>query len=789
MMTHEHGELTVVGKSLPRKDAYEKVTGKALYPTNLELPGMLHAKILRSPYAHAKILSIDTSKAEAYPGVEAVITYKDIPDRRYGYGLNDQPMLARDKVRYIGEPVAAVAAKDVDTAEEALELIDVKYKELPAIFDVEEAFKPDCPVVLHEDYAKYELTFFPPAKMDAKRPNVANHFIIRKGDVEKGFKEADYVLEGKFKTPRQQHVPMEPHAAMARIENDGSVTVWASSQQPSLLTNQISTLLDIPPSKIRVIVPYLGGGFGNKTQLKAEGVCIALAKKTGKPVKCVFTREEVNCGTTSRGGTVSRVKIGVKKDGKIVAMECEILYSSGAYSGDAFVYSTRGPFEAAGTYKIPNLKLDSYLVYVNEPVSGAFRGFGNPELNWGIEIMMSQAADKIGMDRAKFRKINLLREGDESGFGEIMHSLGTEECLEKTMEELAWDKMLKKEEGIWKRGKGIALGNKYSIAPSASYATLKVHVDGTIEVRISAIEIGQGSTTILAQIAAEYFGLPLDKIKMVVSDTAVTPFDFGTVSSRITYHVGNAILKACEGLKKQICELAARKIDVKPEDLDVKGGKIFSKHDPSKKIGIEDLFSPTLGMGHIGKYAEVGGELIQSATFFSKMGKMDPATNQLLNKHEKSCSFWMEIANGAIVDVDTETGEVKVRKFVNACDVGRAINPMLVEGQLDGGGVGMGLGLGLWEEMIFKDGKIMNSNFIDYKLPRARDLPSVKDTVPIIVETPHREGPYGAKGIGEATMICAPAAVADAIHDATGVWITELPMTSEKLYNLLHKKV
>lgn len=787
-MTHEHGEFTAIGKSLPRKDALEKATGKALYPTGLQLPGMLHAKILRSPHAHAEILSIDTSKAEKYPGVEAVICYKDVPDKRYGYGLNDQPMLARGRVRYIGEPVAAVAARDLDTAEEALELIDVKYKVLPGMFDLEDAFRPNTPVVVHEDYEKYELQFFPPAKMDVKRPNVANHFIIRKGDVEKGFKEADYVLEGKFKTPRQQHVPMEPHAAMAKIENDGGVTVWASSQQPSLLTNQISTLLEIPPSKIRVVVPYLGGGFGNKTQLKAEGVCIALAKKTGKPVKCAFTREEVNSGTTSRGGTVSRVKIGVNKDGKIVAMQCEILYSSGAYSGDGFVYSTRGPFEAAGTYKIPNLKLDSYLVYVNEPVSGAFRGFGNPELNWGIEIMISQAADKIGMDRAQFRRMNLLKEGDESGFGEIMHSLGTDVCFDKTVKELKWNEPLAKGEGKWKRGRGIALGNKYSIAPSASYATVKLHVDGAIEVRVSAIEIGQGSNTILAQFAAEYFGLPLDRIKMVVSDTAVTPFDFGTVSSRITYHVGNAIIKACEGLKKQICELAARKMGVKVEDLEVKGGKVFSKHDPSKKIDTQDLFSPTLGMGHIGKYAEVGGELISSATFFSKMGKMDPATNQLLNKHDKSCSFWMEIANGAIVDVDTDTGEVRLRKFINACDVGQCINPLLVEGQLDGGGVGMGLGLGMWEEMIFKDGKIMNSNFIDYKLPRAVDLPAVEDTISIIVETPHREGPYGAKGIGEATMICTPAAVADAIHDATGVWMTELPMSSEKLYKLLHER-
>ncbi len=780
-------DLSVVGKPVTRLDALEKATGRALYPINVSLSGMLWAKVLRSPHAHAKIISIDTSKAESYPGVEGVITAKDIPDKKYGYGLNDQPMLARDKVRYVGEPIAAIAAVDEDTAEEALQLIDVKYETLPGAFDLEEAFKPDPPAVVHEDYSQYELHFFPPAKMDVKRPNVANYFLIRKGNTEEGFKKADFVIEGKFTTPRQQHVPMEPHSAVARMESDGSVTVWASAQQPFLMSNQISGLLEIPPTKIRLIVPYLGGGFGNKTQMKAEGPCIALAKKTGKPVKCVFTREEVNTSTTSRGGTVSYIKLGVKTDGSLTAMDCKILYSSGAYSGDAFVYSTRGPFQPAGTYKIPNLKEDSYLVYANEPVSGAFRGFGNPELNWGIEIVMSQAADKIGMDRAEFRRKNLLDEGDESGFGEIMHSLGTTECLDRTLKELDWSKKIERGEGVCRSGKGIAVGNKYSIAPSASCATVKLHIDGTIEVRISAVEIGQGSNTILAQMTAENFGVSLDRIKMVVSDTAVTPFDFGTVSSRITYHTGNAILTACEGLKNQMRELASRKMDIRAEDLEVKGGKIFFKKDPTKSIGTADLFSPTLGMGHIGKYAEVGGELIESATFFSKMGKMDPATNQLLNKHDKSCSFWMQIANGAEVDVDIETGDIKLKKFINACDVGQAINPLLVEGQLEGGGVGMGLGLGMWEEMILNEGKCMNSNFIDYKLPRARDLPKVEDTISIIAETPHREGPYGAKGIGEATMICTPAAMADAIHDATGVWHTELPMSSEKLFHLLRR--
>ena len=780
-------DFCAVGKSILRIDAREKAIGAAKYPIDLKLLEMIYGKIKRSTHPHAKIRGMDTSKAEALPGVLSVITAKDVPDAKYGHGLNDQPLLARDKVRYIGEPIAAVAAVDEDIAEEALELIDVEYEELPAIFNVEEAFKPDCPAIIHEDYPKYENTFFPPAKMDVKRPNVANYFKIRRGDVEKGFKEADVVEEGKFQTARVQHVPMEPHGAIARAESDGSITVWTGSQQPYLLTTQLSGLLKIDPSKIRVIVPYLGGGFGNKTQMKTEAVAIVLAQKTGRPVKITLTREEVFVGTTCRGDTITRIKIGAKKDGTITAMDIEIIYAAGGYTGDSFVYSIKGPFQPVGTYRSPNLKVDSYLVYTNQPVSGAFRGFGNPELNWPIESLMDKVARKLGMDSAEFRMKNLLEEGEENAFGEITHSTGARECIQKVLIALEWGKEIEREKGVWKRGRGIAMGNKYSVAPSASCAIVKVHHDGVIEVRTSAIEIGQGTLTALAQIAAEEFKVSIEKVKMITCDTAITPFDFGTVSSRTTYHVGNAIIMACQDAKNQMFELAAEKLGANPRDLETEAGKIYVKGS-SQAIEIRDIFEETKGMGHIGRYIPRGGEILGKATFFSKIGKMDPETSQLLDKREKASVFWTHVANGVEIEVNVDTGEINVLKFASAVDVGKAINPVSVEGQIQGGGLSMGIGIGLYEQMVLENGKCINAAFKDYRIPHARDLPSVENTYIEIVEAPHREGPYGAKGLGEATMLCTPAAIASAIYDAVGVRVNEIPITHEKLLNALSKR-
>jgi CO/xanthine dehydrogenase Mo-binding subunit len=749
---------------------------------------MLYGKIKRSSHPHAKILNIDTSKAEALPGVKAILTSKNVPDAKYGYGFNDESLIARDKVRYVGDPVAAVAAISEDIAEEAIELIEIEYEVLPAVFDPEEAFKPDCAVIIHEDLSSYELTFFPPAKMEIERPNVCNHFKIRRGDEKDGFLEADGIVEDRFETPAIQHCPLEPHVSIADVDPEGKVAIWSSSQQPFLLTTQLSGLLKIPPSKLRVIVPYVGGGFGNKTQCKTEAINILLSKMTKRPIKTTLTREEVFKGTTVRGGAVTYIKIGAKKDGTLTAMDIKIIYDTGGYSADGFVTMTRGPFQAVGTYKVPNLKLDSYLVYTNKPIGGAFRGFGNTELNWAIESALDMLAEQIGMDPAELRAKNLLKEGDENAFGEIMHSVGTEECLQKVVKTLDWNSKKEKNHGVWKRGRGLACGNKYSIAPSASCATVKVHSDGVIEVRTSAIEIGQGCQTVLAQIAAEEFKVPLSKVKMISTDTDITPFDFGTVSSRVTYHDGNAIILACRDAKNQIYQLAAKKLGVSPLDLTTENGKVFVKGSPLKSLALSELYMGTKGMGHIGKFLEKEGELLGKATFYSKMGAMNPETSQLLNKNTRSCSFWTEQTQGAEVEVNTETGQIRIIKYVSAVDAGRAINPIAVEGQIEGGIV-MGIGSTLYEEMTtMENGWLANPGFTDYKLPQALDLPDLENMKAIIVEAPHKDGPYGAKGMGEGVLVCTAPAIANAIYDATGVRIKEIPITAEKMFKALKEK-
>ncbi len=784
-------EHSVVGKSVTRLDSLEKVTGKAQYCTDVKLPGMLHGKGLRSPYAHARIISIDTSKAQKLPGVRAVITGKDVPERRSGGFVFDQHVLACNVVRYIGDPVAAVAADTIEIAEEALELIEVQYEEMPAVFDVEEAWGTKPPVIVHPDLSKYEVAVFPTPHLDPDRLNVCNHVKLRHGDIEKGFQEADLVMENRFTTARIQHCTFEPHICIAQIERDGGVTVWTGRQNIHLAKQYLCMAFGLPLSKVRVVSHYIGGGFGSKTALWVESISTILAMKTGRPVRVALTRdEEFNSGGT-RIPMVIYIKDGVKRDGTLVAREMKVLLKLGGYASHGPLITRNSIFGIIGTYRVPNVKVDAYGVYVNEPLISPFRGYGSPQPIWAIESHMDMIAEKLGMDAVELRKKNLLKEGDVNANGEIVHSIGARQCLEQVAESIECGKKLKEEEGPWRRGKGLALGNKYSSTPTVAVAHVKVEGDGTIEVRHSADEVGQGCNTVMAQIAAEEFGVPMDKIKIVWGDTAITPyFALGSTSQRTTYNLGNAVRIACQDAKRQIFEIAAEKLSTSPEDLETKDGRVYVKSMSSPSIKIAEICTAGRGFasGEYGNYVERGAEILGKGVHAQRWAPENPETGQidpdLARKGMRLNSFYGYAAQAVEVAVNVETGEVKIMKVAAASDMGYPINPKMCEQQIEGG-LAMGIGNTLWEEMIMDKGKVLNANWTDYRIPNALDIPSGENFKTFIALAPHKEGPYGAKGTGETQMTPSAPAIANAIYNATGVRIKDIPITREKVLKAL----
>lgn len=767
-------EFLVVGKSIPRVDAPEKVTGKTKYCADIQLLDTLHAKVLRSPYPHARIVSIDTSKAEKLPGVKGVITGKDLPEGRIGY-IMDRSILAQDVVRFVGEAVAAVAANTAEIAEKALELIEVEYETLPAVFDPEEAMKTKPSVIIHPDLLKYSRTITPGLyyRFEPEQPNVAFHHKIRNGDIEKGFQDAELVMENRFSTARVHHCALEPHTAIVRVESDGGLTIWSTEQMAARAKVDFCRILGLPSSKVRLITPYIGGGFGGKTGIMATPIAMLLALKTGKPVKLSFAREEVFTDGTTRVPMVVYIKDGVKRDGTLVAREMKLILNAGAYSGRVTMITKNVSFAAVATYRIPNLKLDSYTVYTNEPPAGPFRGFGSELAIWAIESHMDMIAEKLGIDPLEMRRKNILREGDEDATSSITYNIGARECLDKVAEFIEWGKKPQADSSPWKRGKGIALGSKYTMAGTSSVVIVKVHDDATIEIRHSAHELGQGCNTILAQIAAEEFGVSVDKVKVVYTDTAITPYDFGTISSRSTFNTGNALRLACQDAKRQIFERAATQLGVSPADLDTRQGKVYAKGKTGVEMKIADLFRP-------GGYLPKGGEIIGKDTYTCPISPEDPETGQ----GERLVAYHAHGAYAVEVAVNVETGQVKVVRVGGCFDMAQPINPKLCEAQIEGG-TGMGIGTTLYEEMVMNDGVVLNPSLVDYKLPGAEDLPSNRNIKVMLTGMPHREGPFGAKGFSEGALVPMAPAIGNALYNAVGVRIKDLPITSEKVLKTL----
>ena len=762
-------ELKVVGKDIPRLDAVEKVTGKAKFAADFKISGVLYAKILGSPHPHARIVSIDTSKAESLAGVRAVVTPKDVPPVSIDHFLGDQYVLCLDNVvRYVGDPLAAVAADTAEIAEKALRLIEIDYEELPAVFDAEEAFRTGPPVVIHPDLPKYKRGYRS-MRLDPERPNVCQHYKIRSGDVEKGFQEADLVVENRFSTIRIQHCPLEPHLAEAWFEPDGSLTLRSTHQSPHSIKLLLGKLFNLSPSKIRVLSPYLGGTFGCKSgSPKIEAIAVLLAQKSGRPVRLAFTREDVFV-IFHRAPLIMYIKDGVKSDGTLIAREIRAILGLGAYNEHGVHLTVRSAAGAVGTYRIPNFKLDAYGVYTNLALTGPFRGYASEETQWAIEQQMDIIAEKLGIDPVEIRKKNILNKGDRDVCGWVTNSIGVGECLDKVAGWIGWGEKPAQEEGSWRRGKGIAIGNKSVGHGLTSVVFVKVWQDGMIEVRHSAIELGQGINTTLAQIAAEQFEVSIERVKVVSGDTAFCPYYLGTVASTGLITNGNALIFACQDAKQQLFKMAVPKLGAAPEDLATSEGKIYVKGSPEKSIGITDLFTP-LGM-------PLGGvEILGRGSYTGPVIRADPETGQ----SEKPGFDYSHVAHAAEVAVDLGTGEVKVLRRGIACDVGRVINPKVIEGQMEGS-VGMGIGEALFEEIVLDEGAVDNANFREYHIPTTVDIPSVENSKSMIVEAGGSEGPLEAKGAGELPLIGAAPVIANAVYNAVGARIKDLPLSKEKV--------
>lgn len=769
---------TLIGESIKRVDGHEKVTGTVGYTVNLELPGMVHAKILRSTMPHAKLVRIDASKAEALPGVVAVLTRDDLLawdiDPYYGPVYLDQPIVAIDKVRFVGDPVAAVAAVSAEIAEEALELIEVEYEDLEPVFDPVEAAQPGAPLV-HDKPPRQAAVFSDVKTAQQKEStNICNHFKLRHGDVEAGFAQADYIFEDVYTSQTTQHCHLEPHATIAQVHKDGRIEVISSTQNPSVIREALAQMYRLPMSKVRVVAPPLGAGYGAKTYPKLEPLTVALAKKAGRPVKLVLTREEVFL-TLTRHANVFRLKTGVTKDGRIVARKSEIYWDTGSYADIGPRTIKNGGYASVGPYRIPNAQVDSYCVYTNKPPAGAFRGYGIPQVCWAYEQQMDDIAERLGIDRVEIRRINALREGDQFVTGETMHAIPVVEAVEAVADYLKLDEEIDKTAGdptgVKRRGRGLACMMKSTMTPSLSSAIVKLEEDGSVTVLSSSVEMGQGASTLLRQIAAELLQVPVTRVKLVLADTDVTPYDQSTSSSRTTFSMGNAVKLACLEIEKQLLEIASDALEVAADDLVLEDGHVMVKGSPDRKKSYEDL------MRH--RFGSRIGTLIGRGEFKTD-GGLDPETGQ-----GKASAFWFSGAGGCEVEVDTETGQVTVLDYVAVVNAGKAINPLSCEGQIEGSVI-TGLGHTFYEHLIFDYGQAINPNFLDYQLPSTFELP--KKMTSIMLESPHKEAPFGAIGVGETAISTVSPAIANAIYDAVGIRIHDLPITPEKVLKALAEK-
>lgn len=773
-----------IGVSVPRVDGVKKVTGAAKYVGDMKWPRMLYAKCVKSPYAHAKILSIDVSAAKALKGVHDVIT-GDYYTKRGGLYLEDKNFLAVNTVKFYGEPVVAIAAETPEIAEAACDLVKVEYEPLPVINNPMEGMAKDA-ILIHPELHTYKVVpiFHPQA-----HTNISHHHIIRKGDADAAFKYAEehpdeyYITEHEYHVPHVQHTPIENHIAVAQYEPDGKCTVWASCQSPYAVRQALSATFDIPLNKMRIISPYVGGGFGAKAGTTIEGIIIPLAMHSkGRPVMMEYTREEEFVNSYVRQGVYTKIKTAVRKsDGKFLAVQNNFYWDGGAYTEYGVNIVKASGFASTGPYEFDNVKTDAYCVYTNNPVGGPYRGFGMCEIHFGIEQNIDEVAKEIGMDPIEIRRVNGLAPGKSTGTGEIMKSCGFLEALDQVAEAIQYDKPCDPPSGPHKvRGKGIAGGWKSPSQPTnaGSAAIIRMNEDGTFFLMTSGHDIGQGSDTALTQIPAEVLCCDPSKFTIRTGDTDHTPYEWQTVASRITYCAGNAIKLAAEDLKEKLLDLAQIKLGYIKRELYLEDGWIINRNHPESRMPMSDL---ALGLA-FEDGSGYGGPAIGVGTFTLPNNiNYDPATGY----SPKPAAFWTTAVAGAEVEVDTETGIIEVKKMVESCDPGHIVNPELYKAQVEGGMM-QALGTVLFEELKLKDGKVLNKSFVDYKIPTIDNAPET--FIAMGVEHPEETGPYGARGIGEPAMVPGAPAIANAIYNATGCRFTEMPITPERMLKALQEK-
>ncbi|WIV11926.1 xanthine dehydrogenase family protein molybdopterin-binding subunit [Proteiniborus sp. MB09-C3] len=771
-----------IGKPYDRKEAQEKVTGQAVYVHDMELPGMLYAKCLHSPYAHAEIVSIDTSEAKALPGVKAVITGDDAP-YLVGLYMVDKNVIARRRVRYQGEIVAAVAAENEVIAERAISLIKVEYKELPVVHTIDESLEGK--ILLHENLHTYEHmegVFFPKA-----HTNIASWNRTKKGDVNKGFEEADFIFEDEFSVPAVAHVPMETHVTIAQADPySNKVKIWSSAQSPFAVRQLLAKSLGISKSDVHVVVPYIGGGFGGKAGIHLEPLVTVLSRAAkGRPVKLKATREEEFNLLPTRAGMRSRFKTGVKKDGTITSMIVYHDWDSGAYADYAVNVGKTAVYSGAGPYVIPNIELHSRTLYTNKVFSTAYRGFGHLETHWAVERHMDIIAQKLGIDPYDFRMKNLLHPGTTTISGELIYDTtgSPKACLDAVAKEIGWTGRKSEEERLAElktgkiRGKGFAMLQKAPAMPSntSTSAIMQMNEDGHVKVMIGAVDMGQGANTIMAQVAAEELRIPIEDVEVVWNvDTDKHPYDWNTVASKYTFMGGNAVRKAARNMVNQMKEVAAQVLRCHPDELTHGDGYIYHIHQTHRRIPYTKL-----AMGYAYENGNgIGGPVISHGIYMaSGLTNPHPETGQ-----GRPGLVWTFGAHGVEVEVDVETGEVHVIKIASAFDIGQCINKKLVDGQVFGGVI-QGIGSALVEGYKFSpNGKLLNPSFTDNKIPTAKDIPD--EIIPIYIENPESaqvDGPYGARGIGEHPMISVPSAIGNALYDALGINFHRLPLSPENV--------
>jgi xanthine dehydrogenase molybdenum-binding subunit len=752
-------EFSVIGKKTPKLDALEKATGKAVYGHDLQVPGMLHGKILRSRLPHARIRNIDVSKAKKIIGVKAVITASDLKNVKGMGFLQDNPILKAGKVRSIRDEIAAVAAIDERIAEEAVAAIEVDYEELPAVFDPEEALREGA-VLIHEE----KKTNLLPVRIEFSH-----------GDVEKGLRESDFVVESVFRLPFVTHCCMEPGFCLASFDLAGKLTVWSTTQQPFLMLNDLSRILGIPGNKIRVVQPAIGGAFGSKLDTYPhEAIAILLARKTGKPVRVAFNRLDEFIACPTRQPMIIKMTQGCTREGKLKVRIADLLLDNGAYTSWGATTPGVALTSISSLYHVENISFASRSVYTNNFYASAMRGYGNPQATFSIECSLDMLAETAGIDPVELRLKNAVQPNEVTPQGFKITSCAHEECLKTAREKIGWT-------GSRKAGSNVGIGfaSLFHVGGGARIyksdgcgAIVRIDDFGKITLITGANESGQGSETTMALIVAEVLGADINDITVINSDTDIKPWDVACHASRTTFIGGNAALKAAQDAKRQLLELAAEQLKTSPEKLVLKNGSIFAEDDPAKSMPI----ARAVRSAHF----KAGGKMIVGQYFYDPPNEMVDPKTQVGNLS----AAWAFGTQAAKVEVDPETGKVKLLKFVAVHDVGRTIHLLGLEGQIEGG-VAMGAGYALSEELVMKKGVPQNPNFLDYKLMTAADMPEVEIH---LIETNDPEGPFGAKGIGEAGAICAPPAIANAVADALGIRITDLPITPEKVLKALRAK-